>query len=204
MNQASDTELIELIQQGDRAALGDLLVRHEKRLYNVALRMVSNRDDAAEITQDAMCKIIEHIDNFRSDAKITTWMTRIVMNLSISRLRKRKVRDHISLESSGAPRMGEDQASSLRGQLADTKEPGPSQCVQEGEMMQQMMSAIDRLDEDFKAVLVLRDIEQMDYQQIAGTLEIKVGTVKSRLFRARLALRQEMKKLDQPRTRTTS
>ena len=203
MEPINDAALIEQIQQGDRSALGTLLERHQQRMFNVAFRMVSNRDDAAEITQDAMLKVCEHIDGFRSDAKITTWMTRIVMNLSISLLRKRKVRDHISLESAGARSNGDDQATGLRQVLADSSEPGPAQRVETGEMLERLKSAIGRLDEDFRAVLVLRDIEQMDYQQIAEALELKVGTVKSRLFRARLALRQEVAKLDQPRERST-
>ena len=196
MDQSHDAVLIELIQQGDRSALGTLLERHQQRLFNVALRMVSNRDDAAEITQDAMLKICEHIDTFRSDAKVTTWMTRIVMNLSISLLRKRKVRNHISLESAGRGGNDDDASGSLRHVLGDPKEPGPAQHVETGEMLDRLKAAIGRLDEDFRAVLVLRDIDQMDYQQIALTLDLKQGTVKSRLFRARLALRQEMQKLD--------
>lgn len=199
MDSITDATLIEQIQQGDRSALGTLLQRHQQRLYNVALRMVSNRDDAAEVTQDAMLKVCEHIDGFRSDAQITTWMTRIVMNQSISLLRKRKVRKHISLESSGPSSNGDDQATSLRQYLADSGEPGPEDRVETGEMIEYLKQAIARLDDDFRAVLVLRDIEQMDYQQIAGVLELKVGTVKSRLFRARLALRQEVQKLDRTR-----
>jgi len=202
MEPITDSALIEQIQQGDRSALGTLLERHQQRMFNVAFRMVSNRDDAAEITQDAMLKVCEHIDGFRSDAKITTWMTRIVMNLSISLLRKRKVRDHVSLESAGAHRNGDDQATGLRQVLADSSEPGPDQRVETSEMLERLKTAIGRLDEDFRAVLVLRDIEQMDYQQIAEALELKVGTVKSRLFRARLALRQEVQKVDRPRERS--
>lgn len=199
MDSITDATLIEQIQQGDRSALGTLLQRHQQRLYNVALRMVSNRDDAAEVTQDAMLKVCEHIDGFRSDAQITTWMTRIVMNQSISLLRKRKVRNHISLESVGPSSNGDDQATSLRQYLADSGEPGPEDRVETGEMLEYLKQAIARLDDDFRAVLVLRDIEQMDYQQIAEVLELKVGTVKSRLFRARLALRQEVQKLDRTR-----
>lgn len=201
MDSITDATLIEQIQQGDRSALGTLLERHQKRMFNVALRMVSNRDDAAEATQDAMLKVCEHIDGFRSDAKFTTWMTRIVMNQCISLLRKRKIRNHISLESSGARPNGDDQATSLRHYLADPGEPGPDQHVETREMLDYLKNAIGRLDEDFRSVLVLRDIEQMDYQQIAEVLELKVGTVKSRLFRARLALRQEVRKLEQPRQR---
>ena len=187
--------LIEQVQDGDRAALGRLLEMHQDRLYNIALRMVSNRDDAAEVTQDAMVKIIQHIDSYRSEAQITTWMTRIVMNQAITRLRRRKLRDHASLDSVRPASNDGDQAASLRSVLADTREPVAEQSVEEKEMIERLLAAIERLDTDFRAVLVLRDLEEMDYQQIADTLEIKVGTVKSRLFRARLALRQEMQKI---------
>lgn len=195
MAQPSDTLLIEQVQDGDRAALGRLLEMHQGRLFNIALRMVSNRDDAAEVTQDAMVKIIQHIDTYRSEAQITTWMTRIVMNQAITRLRRRKLRDHASLDSARPISSDSDQAASLRKVLEDTREPGPEQRVEDKEMIDRLLAAIDRLDTDFRAVLVLRDLEQLDYQQIAETLEIKVGTVKSRLFRARLALRQEMQKI---------
>jgi len=195
MSQPSDTRLIQQVKDGDQAALGQLLELHQNRLFSIALRMVTNRDDAAEVTQDAMLKIIQHIGTFRSEAQITTWMTRIVMNQAITRLRRRKLRDHASLDASRRPQGLDTQDSSLRQVLEDHRELGPAQRVQEGEMVDQLLIAIDRLDTDFRAVLVLRDLEEMDYQQIAGTLEIKVGTVKSRLFRARLALRQEMQKI---------
>jgi RNA polymerase sigma-70 factor (ECF subfamily) len=200
MSQQSDTLLIEQVRNGDTAALGQLLELHQNRLFSIALRMVSNRDDAAEVTQDAMLKIIQHIDTFRSEAQITTWMTRIVMNQAITRLRRRKLRDHASLDSTRTTHPDSDQASSLRKVLEDHRELGPEHRVQESEMIEQLLKAIDRLDTDFRAVLVLRDLEEMDYQQIAETLELKVGTVKSRLFRARLALRQEMQKMAPART----
>lgn len=194
MAEPSDLQLMEQVRAGDRAALGQLLEKHQGRLYNIALRMVSQRDDAAEVTQDAMLKIVQHIDSYRSEAQITTWMTRIVMNQAITLLRRRRLRDHASLDSVRPGSEG-DQAASLRQVLEDSREPGPEQRVEQGEMMDRMLAAIDRLDTDFRAVLILRDLEEMDYQQISQTLDIKVGTVKSRLFRARLALRQEMQKI---------
>ena len=194
MSQQSDSLLIEQVRDGDTAALGQLLELHQNRLFSIALRMVSNRDDAAEVTQDAMLKIIQHIDTFRNEAQITTWMTRIVMNQAITRLRRRKLRDHASLDTTRTTHPDGEQTGTLRKVLEDHRELEPSQRVQDGEMIDQLLNAIDRLDTDFRAVLVLRDLEEMDYQQIAETLQIKVGTVKSRLFRARLALRQEMQK----------
>ena len=117
------------------------------------------------------------------------------MNQGIPRLRRRRLRDHASLDSARTHPAESDQASTLRKVLQDHREPGPEQRVEDQEMIDQLLSAIDRLDTDFRAVLVLRDLEDMDYQEIAQTLDIKVGTVKSRLFRARLALRQELQKI---------
>jgi len=191
MDSADEQALIDRVQQGDRAALGGLLRLHERRLYNVCLRMVSHRDDAAELTQDTLLKVVEKIDGFRGDAKLSTWMTRIAMNLSISHLRKRKLRHTVSLSLTGAA-VQDAPGPTLADRLPETREPGPEQCVQQGEMLDELQHAIAQLDDDQRAVLVLRDLEDLDYHQIAQTLELPVGTVKSRLFRARLALRQHM------------
>ncbi|MEM1212784.1 MAG: sigma-70 family RNA polymerase sigma factor [Planctomycetota bacterium] len=178
---------------GDRHALGVLLSQHQSRLYNTVLRMVSNRDDAAEVTQDVMLKIVQHIGGFRQDAKLTTWMTRIAMNQAISHLRKRRTRDTVSLESSGRPSVAaDDQAASLRAALTDHREPTAEHRVETRDEAECLQAAIDRLDDDFRAVLVLRDVQQLDYAEIAEALELKIGTVKSRLFRARLAVREQL------------
>jgi len=191
-----EDQLIASIQAGDRSALGTLLKRHERRLFNVSLRMVSHRDDAAEVLQDAMLKIIKNIDKFRGDAKFSTWSTRIVMNQSISHLRKRRVRKAGSLEAAGSGRDGDSAGAMLRNRLADEGEPGPSARVEHEEMVEHLRAALARIDEQFRCVIVLRDLEGLDYQQVAEALDVPLGTVKSRLFRARLALRQEMERLD--------
>jgi RNA polymerase sigma-70 factor (ECF subfamily) len=198
MPESSDSQLVEAAVAGNADALGQLLGRYQGRLYQVCLRMVSNRDDAAEVCQDAMLKIVEHIRDFRSGSAVSTWMIRIAMNLSISHLRKRKLRRTTSIDAaapahgSGANNGQDDGASAMRLRLADTGEPLPDRRVEHNEMVAQLHQALGRLEEDFRSVLVLRDIEEMDYQQIADTLSLPVGTVKSRLFRARLALRQEL------------
>jgi len=196
MTPAHEEQLIASIQSGDRSALGPLLKLHEGRLYNVSLRMVSHREDAAEVLQDAMLKIIQNIDKFRGDAKFSTWSTRIVMNQSISHLRKRRVRRAGSLEAVGSGQDGEDAGAMLRNRLTDQGEPGPSARVEQEEMVEHLRAALARIDEQFRCVIVLRDLEGLDYQQVAEALDVPLGTVKSRLFRARLALRQEMEKLD--------
>ena len=194
----SDHELLSRIRKGDRGALGELLQAHQTRLYNVCLRMLCHRDDAAEVVQDAMLKIVQNIDRFRGDAQVTTWMTRIAMNQSISRLRRRKLRKTVSLDANSTQSANQhhDQASALRQQLADSREPSPTSRVEQNEQLGQLQVALGRLDDDFRAVLVLRDIEQMDYQQMADVLDVPVGTIKSRLFRARLALRQQLTQME--------
>ncbi len=193
MSQPDEARLIDQARQGDPDALSELLERHQQRIFNVCLRMVSHRDDAAEIAQDAMVKVIEHIGDFKGNAAFATWVTRIAMNLSISHLRKRKLRRTASLETT--PGEPDDQLTPLREQLADTREPGPESGVQSRELIGHLHDALGQVDEDFRAVLVLRDIEEMDYRQIAEALDIPQGTVKSRLFRGRLALRQVLSKL---------
>lgn len=204
MTSLAQQDLLERVRRGDRAAMGALLQEHQGRLYNVLLRMVSNRDDAAELTQEVLLKIVQHIDDYRGQAELTTWMTRIAMNEAISHLRKRKLRQTVSLDGrsdaagGGSNSRGwsdDDQATALRRRLADDREPGPAECVEKKEGLERLRLAIAGLDEEFRAVLVLRDIDEMDYAQIAEVLSVPVGTVKSRLFRARLALREKMVQL---------
>jgi RNA polymerase sigma-70 factor, ECF subfamily len=191
---ANEPQLLSRIMRGDRGALGELLVHYQHRLYNVCLRMVGNRDDAAEVAQDTLLKVVEHIRDYNGQCAISTWMIRIAMNLSISHLRKRRLRRTASLEGTTGPAggNGEDQGTALREQIANPREPGPHQSVQQREMIGHLHQSLTRLDDDFRAVLVLRDIDELDYQEIADVLGVPVGTVKSRLFRARLALREEM------------
>ncbi len=196
MSHTPEQAMLAKAKRGDQQALGELLVAYQDRLYNVCLRMVSNRDDAAEVCQDVLVKIIQGIGKFRGESGLATWMTRIAMNQSISHLRRRRVRRTVSIDQSyGSDNGPDDQATALRHQIQDQREPGPEQCVQDSEMLERLHQAMANLDDDFRAVLVLRDIEQQDYASIGQTLDVPVGTVKSRLFRARLALRNEMDRL---------
>lgn len=189
--------------RGDQSALTDLLTAYQKPVFNVCLRMLSHREDALEVAQETMLKIVEHIGDFNGRSDIGTWITRIAMNLSVSRLRRRKLRHTQSLDagSNGSASQGnwqDDQSTALRQEIADQREQGPDWNVQQREMIAYLQTAMTLIDDEFRAVLVLRDIDEMDYQQIAEVLSVPVGTVKSRLFRARLALRQEMFKLCPP------
>ncbi|MCC7193408.1 MAG: sigma-70 family RNA polymerase sigma factor [Phycisphaeraceae bacterium] len=197
--------LLAAVRRGDTSALGRLLELNQKRIFNTCLRMVSNRDDAAEVTQDTMLKVIEHIQDFNGQSEFSTWVTRIAMNLSISLLRRRKLRQAGSLDATGNHAANnDDQAAALKHELSDNRELSPDVTVQQREMIAHLHLALSRVEEDFRAVLVLRDIEEMDYQQIADVLAVPVGTVKSRLFRARLALRHEVLRVCPPPTKTNT
>ncbi len=185
-----EKQLLVLIQRGDRGALGELLGAFHKRVYHVCLRMVSHADDAAELTQETMLRAMSHIDGFQSNSKFSTWLLRIAMNLCISHLRRGRLRQAVSLDG-GADGPG-DQATSLKAMIASNRELPPHESVEVREQIDQVNAALGRIDPTLRSVILLRDLQGMDYQQIAEVLSVPVGTIKSRLFRARLALRQAM------------
>ncbi|MCC7408939.1 MAG: sigma-70 family RNA polymerase sigma factor [Phycisphaeraceae bacterium] len=188
------SQLEDRIRGGDRAALAQALEQQQRRLYNLVFRMVGHRDDAAEVAQEAMLKIVQHIHDFKGRSSLGTWMTRIAMNLALTFLRKRARRQSVSLDAPLAQAGAGESASSLslRDQLADFREPPPGHSVEMDELRRQLWAGLQGLEDEARAVLVLRDVGQMDYPQIAEVLGIPLGTVKSRLFRARLALRQQI------------
>jgi len=193
--QTSETsQLIEQARAGDHSALGQLLHREQDRLYNLALRMVSHRDDAAEVTQQAMLKIVDQLAGFRGEASLQTWMRRILINEAYTCLRRRQARPQTSLASTRDGHPG-DTASDPLQKMPERREPAPEERVQQKETAALLHEAIGQLDPAFRAVLVLRDVEQLDYPQIGEVLDLPAGTIKSRLFRARLALREAMEQL---------
>ena len=199
MSDTLEQQWIDRIREGDQHALEQVLMRHERRMYNVALRMVSRPEDAADVTQEAMLKIIRSIDSFRGESQISTWMIRIVMNAATSHLRKRRIRQTVSLDGpvNGRARGGDASGDgTLVEHLQNPRELSAPQRIQEDEEMQTMRQAISEMEEDARAVLVLRDVDGMDYEEIARVLGLKLGTVKSRLFRARLALREAVMRLE--------
>lgn len=190
---ARDAELVAAANRGDAAAWSTLLQRHQDRLFAVCLRMVGPRE-AADRCQDAMVKIVQGLHSFDGSAQVSTWMTRVAMNVCLSHLRGAKLRKHASLDAmleSGAGRGLEHWSASDRGAAVAGRsgEPGPDSGVQSEEMRRSVAAALLRLEPEQRAILVLRDVRGLDYDQIAAVLEVAVGTVKSRLFRARAALR---------------
>lgn len=192
-----DVALLQKAQRGDRAAYGQIVVLYQDRLFNAVLRMVGDRDEARELTQEAFTRGLMSLGTFRGDASPYTWLFRIAVNLAISQLRKVQRQRVFSLDSSGnaaRQRDGDDQASGLMDRVA--RERGgesPLQRMERQERDEAVLTALGKLDAEYRAVLVMRDIEGFDYQQMADILGLPLGTLKSRLFRARLAMRDELR-----------
>lgn len=194
-----EMELLDRARHGDRGAFGRLAGIYQDRLFNAIARIVGDHEEARELAQETFARGLEKLDSFRGDSSPYTWLFRIATNLSISRLRKVQRHRTFSLDapamSSGAPGNGasrDDQASALVGRMASMA-PQPAEQAEQRERSQKVLEALGRLDAEYRAVLVMRDIEGFDYQQMAKVLGLPLGTLKSRLFRARLALRDELK-----------
>ncbi len=190
-----ELQLLRRAQAGDRGAYGQLVIQYQDRLYNAVVRLVGDREEARELAQEAFTRGLLKLDSFRGDASPYTWLFRIAVNLAISRLRKVNRHRTFSLSWTGPDNQGrgDDQASSLVDRLAADSTVSPARSLESREEGEQVMAALGRLDAEYRAVLVMRDIEGFDYQQMADVLGLPLGTLKSRLFRARLALRDELR-----------
>lgn len=171
---------------GDRAALGTLLQMHERLVYQACWRILGHAEDAAECAQEALVKVITHLDGFDGRSAFSTWVTRIAMNEALTRTRRRQVRRTASLDVESAD------GGAWAGRIADAREPDPVSRVEQGEELLRLRAALARLPDDQRQLIQMRDLEERDCDDIARRLHIPAGTLKSRLFRARAALRALM------------
>ena len=183
-----DETLVRQCQHGDPEAMSCLIVKYQDRIYNTILKICSNRDDAAELTQDTFVKVIESIQTFRGKSSFYTWLFRVAVNLTINYCRRRFKLSPVSLDATNENL--EKQRERFASILADSEKNDPALIAQNKELVQQVIESIGQLSEEYRVILILRDIEQMSYAEIAEVLNIEYGTVKSRLSRARTALRQ--------------
>lgn len=194
-----DLPLIEAIRAGNAAAWSTLLTRYEDRVFALCLGKVHSREMAADLTQDVMVKLLQHLDSYDGRARLSTWVYRITLNVCFSKLRSEKYRRHASLEgmaagSSARPSATDREPTSDPG-LEQSREHSAASGVEDSEELGRMRRALERLEEEHRDILLLRDSRGLDYEQIGEVLNIAVGTVKSRLFRARAALREAMESM---------
>ena len=178
--------LIERARGGDLGAFDQLVLRHQQEVFAVALRMLGDRDEAQDVAQDAFIRAYRAIATFRHEAKWSTWLISITMNLCRNRRRWWARRKRLIVASLDEPLDTEEGA--IGHEVADPA-PTPAHTAERHERRQQLMITLQMLDEAHRSVIVLRDIEGYSYEEIARMLGCQVGTVKSRLNRARLQLR---------------
>ena len=174
---ARDEDLVRRYLSGDRAAFAALVERHERRVYNLALRMTGREEDARDATQDAFLTVLRKLSSFRGEAAFTTWLHRVTVNACYDLLRKRQrapllergVDDLPAVEPPPAPDPADDSSLSI-----------------------DVRRALMQVPEDFRAVMILHDVHDLRQEEVAAILGVAVGTVKSRLHRGRVALARAM------------
>jgi len=171
----TDDELVAAAQAGDRAALDALLRRHVDLIHAVCARITGNPADAADATQEALLAVVRGLPRFDRRAAVRTWMYRVATNACLDELRRRGRR----------PRPGLDDT------VVDRPDPAPALDTSVADRLT-LDAAVARLPEDFRVAVVLRDVQGMDYAQIAEVLDIPIGTVRSRIARGRQALANDL------------
>ncbi|MDQ2985755.1 MAG: sigma-70 family RNA polymerase sigma factor [Armatimonadota bacterium] len=177
----SDIALIERAQRGDRDAVDQLVLKYQARAYQFAYRLTGNPDDASDLVAEAFVRVYTALPRFRKDSQFTTWLFRIVTNCFLDQKKKQSRRPTTQLDDA---RIDPDAHSTIVDQES------PIESSERAEREQVMQSAIEELPESQRAMIVMFHVENLSYEDIAGAMDMPIGTVKSRLNRARLALRE--------------
>lgn len=180
---------MERARGGDRDAFDALIVRYQDRVYNMAFRMLGNREDALDCAQEIFLTVFRSLGRFEAKAKFSTWLYRVTVNRCRDELRRRGMVKHTRPASLDAPARtdGEERPD------PPAREPSPEETAVGRETAVVVERAIAALPEDARETLVLRDLQDLSYEEIAGVLEIPVGTVRSRLNRARTLLKERLR-----------
>jgi RNA polymerase sigma-70 factor (ECF subfamily) len=186
-----DAVLVEQCRQGDSGAMERLILKYQNRIYNVILKICANTDDAAELTQETFVKVIENIDKFEGRSSFYTWAFRIAVNLTLNYCQRSGRVGLKSLDAEDDEHHGQGKQQ-LKELLNDDSSPDPAAVASNKELCEIVKEALMKLDDTQRTVVVLRDIEGMKYAQIAEVLDVELGTVRSRLSRARSNLREIM------------
>lgn len=176
-----DRRLIADSLNGQSAAFGELVRRYQDRLYNAIYRVVDNPDDALDVVQEAFVSAYQSLNHFKGDSEFFTWLYRIAFNAAISQRRRKRV--VLSLDWRGEDRQGPEP-------VDESVDVSPGASMERSEDEQMLNRAIQKLPVEYRSVLVLKEIEGRKYEEIADILDVPIGTVRSRLHRARLELRE--------------
>jgi RNA polymerase sigma-70 factor (ECF subfamily) len=183
-----DAELARRIASRDDGAFEVLMRRHNGRLFRVARAILKGDADAEDALQDAYIDAYRHIDSFRGEARLSTWLTRIVVNQALGRLRKQK-RDGVVLPLTAS---GRDDGEQEEHAVADTRAESPEKAAIRADVRRVLERKLDELPLAFRTVFVMREVEEMTVDEVAACLSIPPATVRTRVFRARALLRESL------------
>ena len=179
-----DLALVHAIRCGDISAFERLVGRYDRKLFRIAQHVTHNREDSQDAVQESFMKALQHLSEFREQSRFSTWLFRITVNQSLMKLRKRRT----TLERSCDQGL-QSEEDMLPREVADWA-PSPEELCWASELRDILVGAIDKLHPTLRTVFVLRDVEELSIGQTAMALDLSVHTVKTRLFRARLRLRE--------------
>jgi len=182
---SADQEWVDAARKGDQAAFGNLVERHQRNVYRSVYRMVRDHDEASEITQEAVVRAWQNLDRFRGEAPFAGWLSRIAIYLALNRIREKKkfVRPEDEQQHDAVMNQAEIAGASPLSDLLDQEAHGA------------LNKAITELPDEFRVPLMLRLHEEFSYERIAETLDVPLGTVMSRLYRARERLGRRVREL---------
>ena len=176
MTRDEEARVIRAVLEGDTDRFEELVHAHEKGIYNLCLRMLGDEQDALDAAQESFFKAFRSLKGFRGDSRFSTWLYRLAGNVCLDMLRKRPNAPTLSMDDDDAPLF-----------LADDS-PSPQEIVERWEIRRTLREALASLPEDFRQAVVLRDVSGLSYEEIADVTGLELGTVKSRIFRARKKL----------------
>jgi len=181
----TDDELIDQALTGNPTAFGQLVSKYQDRLYTTVAHMLGSAEDARDVVQDAFVHAFVKLESFQRNSGFYTWMYRIAVNAAISKRRRQR------------PTLSVEQNRESTGQEPVGNSASPSDRMEQQERVQQVQAALATLSDEHRQILVLREIEGCDYDTIAEILDLPVGTVRSRLHRARLQLKEQLREVVQ-------
>ncbi|HSH38884.1 MAG TPA: RNA polymerase sigma factor [Chthoniobacterales bacterium] len=189
MDALPDRDLIGFANQGNAAAFRAIMQRHNRRLYRLARGILRDDSEAEDAVQEAYVRAFMHLTEFRGDAKLSTWLTRIALNEALGRLRRQRLTVELTVLDSAHERRG---AEIIPFPLTDAAADNPERSAARREIRHLLERAVDDLPEPFRIVFVMRAIEEMSVEETAAYLNLRPETVKTRLHRARRLLREKL------------
>jgi RNA polymerase sigma-70 factor (ECF subfamily) len=184
----TDKEIIERVKNGDKKAYDLLVLKYQQRVINLISRFVKNHADALDVSQDTFIKAYKALPNFRGESAFYTWLYRIAVNTA---------KNHLTVQSRKITKSDYDvtEIEQIEGNMSLTEQTTPENLLLKDELQETVLNAIENLPEDLKSAIMLREIEGLSYAEIAAAMECPVGTVRSRIFRAREIIDNKIKPL---------